>query len=67
MALSAKEVTEVDLELTNFLETCQTGGIRALYVAAGQAGYAALDTLILTEWSKITNNLFNQTPPTIRP
>lgn len=67
MALSAKEVTEVDQELREFMKTMPSAGIRALYVAAGTSGYAALDALILTEWSKVTAELFDQTAPTIGP
>lgn len=67
MALTAKQVTEVDNELTQLLLTSQIAGIKALYIVAGTSGYAALDTLMLTEWSKVTANLWNQTAPTISP
>jgi hypothetical protein len=67
MALTAKQKTEVDNQLTQMLLQSPEGGIRALYVGAGQAGYAAMDALIVAEFSIVSDNLFNETPPTELP
>ena len=67
MALTAKETTEVRNELTEFFLTCPMSGLRALYINAGTAGYAALDALVVTEFSVVTENLFHETAPTKLP